>query len=75
MVHIIRSAIKMVGRPMGKAIGNTVEESTFVKAYAAKVLDFAIKRSYVQTKPFAHVPELGKFDLGPTWFWPQYESI
>ncbi len=19
-------------------------------------------------------PELGKFDLGPTWFWPQYES-
>lgn len=18
-------------------------------------------------------PELGKFDLGPTWFWPQYE--
>src|SRR5690625_4096414 len=20
-------------------------------------------------------PELGKFDLGPTWFWPQYESV
>lgn len=20
-------------------------------------------------------PELGKFDLGPTWFWPQYEPI
>lgn len=19
-------------------------------------------------------PDLGKFDLGPTWFWPQYES-
>ncbi|MEK4713561.1 site-specific integrase [Sporosarcina sp. FSL K6-5500] len=26
-----------------------------VKAYAAKVLDFAIKRSYIQTNPFAHV--------------------
>lgn len=20
-------------------------------------------------------PDLGKFDLGPTWFWPQYESL
>ncbi|WP_353615562.1 FAD/NAD(P)-binding protein [Bacillus sp. FJAT-27264] len=20
-------------------------------------------------------PELGKFDLGPTWFWPQYEPM
>ncbi|MBE1554858.1 integrase [Filibacter limicola] len=26
-----------------------------VKAYAAKVLDFAIKRGYIQTNPFAHV--------------------
>ena len=26
-----------------------------VKAYAAKVLDFAIKRGYIQTNPFTHV--------------------
>ena len=26
-----------------------------VKAYAAKVMDFAIKRGYIQTNPFAHV--------------------
>ncbi|WP_313892971.1 site-specific integrase [Psychrobacillus sp.] len=26
-----------------------------VKAYASKVLDFAIKRGYIQTNPFAHV--------------------
>nr|WP_246602569.1 site-specific integrase [Sporosarcina aquimarina] len=26
-----------------------------VKAYAAKVIDFAIKRGYIQTNPFAHV--------------------
>lgn len=26
-----------------------------VKAYAAKVLDFAIKRGYIQSNPFAHV--------------------
>ena len=26
-----------------------------VKAYAAKVLDFAIKRGYIQTNPFTYV--------------------
>jgi monoamine oxidase len=28
----------------------------------------------VLTASVPNRPELGKFDLGPTWFWPQYES-
>ncbi len=32
-----------------------LQKFRMVKAYAAKVLDFAIKRSYIQTNPFTHV--------------------
>lgn len=29
----------------------------------------------VLSEPIADRPELGKFDLGPTWFWPEHEPV
>jgi|SRR5690625_3103424 len=29
----------------------------------------------VLTKEVLSKPEIGQFDLGPTWFWPQYETV